>query len=45
MEQLMSDLIRAISVSESKVRMRKMREQMQKEQEEKKDEQAEPNED
>lgn len=45
MDMLMSDLIRAISTSESKARIRKMREQMQKEQEEQKDEQAEPNED
>ena len=33
MDMMLSDLIRAISVSESKVRMRKMREQMEKEQE------------
>ena len=38
MDMMMSDLIRAISVCESKARIRKMKEQMQKEQEEKKKE-------
>jgi hypothetical protein len=45
MDMLFSDLIRAISVSESKARIRKMKEQMLKEQEEQKDEQAEHDED